>query len=379
MFMDFHDNLNVSVEDVKRAHMADESIQSKYGVIYHQFWVNEAEGKVFCLMEGPDKESCAAVHREAHGNVACSIVEVSTGFYKLFMGSGNMVEQGHVKFADGTTDAGIRNILVINIQGVTSFTKPGEYRSLKAPYQAKNLAHSLLSRFNGREVNHLHDDSLVAVFDSAVNAVQCGLEIQRRLIGRKNTIENDEWNIAFKMGLSAGHPLTERGDLFSDAVTLARRLSSVASDTELLIGEKVQTYCNVKDLVGESHPVRLLTGREEMFMTSLYTISEERLCDENFTVDTLSRDIGMSRPQLYRKVVSLTGKSPNDFIRDLRMDKALSLLRRKAGNISEIALEVGYNNPSYFAKCFQVRYGCTPSRFVRLADNFTAAVPGLIS
>src|SRR5687768_17028111 len=97
LFMDFHKGLSTSAEEVKKAHIADEAVQSKYGVIYHQFWINEEEGTVFCLMEGPDKESCAAVHREAHGNMACSIVEVNPGWYKLFMGSGHVIEHGQVK------------------------------------------------------------------------------------------------------------------------------------------------------------------------------------------------------------------------------------------------------------------------------------------
>ncbi|MGC1241592.1 MAG: nickel-binding protein [Chryseosolibacter sp.] len=363
LFMDFHKNLSVSIEDVKKAHIADERIQGKYGVIYHQFWVNEIDGTVFCLMEGPDKESCAAVHREAHGNVACSIVEVSAGFYKLFMGNGHTIDQGHVKYADGSPDLAIRHILAINIQGLTSLTNAGEYRSLKPPYQAKDLALSLLSKYAGREVNRLHDDSLIAVFDDSWNALNCGLEIQKVLLGRKSIVENHEWNIAFRMGLCAGQPLTQTGAFFSDTITMARRLCSIANDNELLISQELQKYCSEKAFAGGPGQVRVINPREQQFITSLFAISEEKLADEHFTVESLSRNIGMSRPKLYRTMVSLTGKSPNDFIRDLRMDKAVQLLKQKAGNISEIALEVGYNNPSYFAKCFQTRYGCTPSRF----------------
>jgi hypothetical protein len=58
-------------------------------------------------MEGPDKETCEAVHREAHGNVACSIVQVEPGFYKLLMGDDQRVEKGHVKFEDGLVTLGI--------------------------------------------------------------------------------------------------------------------------------------------------------------------------------------------------------------------------------------------------------------------------------
>jgi AraC-like DNA-binding protein len=71
--------------------------------------------------------------------------------------------------------------------------------------------------------------------------------------------------------------------------------------------------------------------------------------------------MGMSRPQLYRKTTSLTGKSPNDFIKEIRMRKAWHLLKLKKGNISEVALEVGYSNPSYFSKIFHESFGCTPS------------------
>mgnify|MGYP003546818225 FL=1 len=73
LYMDFHKIENLTVEAVKTAHIADVAIQEKYGVRYHQFWVNELAGTVFCLMEGPDKESCEAVHHEAHGNIACAM------------------------------------------------------------------------------------------------------------------------------------------------------------------------------------------------------------------------------------------------------------------------------------------------------------------
>jgi AraC-like DNA-binding protein len=141
----------------------------------------------------------------------------------------------------------------------------------------------------------------------------------------------------------------------------------VARAGEVAVSANIQECCNVKEVARQAFPgaeLRLLSPAEEAFISRMYSISEEKLAEENFTVEHLCRYIGMSRPQLYRKTVLLTGKSPNDFIRDLRMEKALTLIRKKAGNIAEIALEVGYNNPSYFARCFQLRYGCSPSRFV---------------
>jgi hypothetical protein len=69
----------VSASDVAGAHQADLETQTEYGVSYRQYWVDEAAGKIFCLVDAPDAETAATVHREAHGLVAQEIYEVSEG------------------------------------------------------------------------------------------------------------------------------------------------------------------------------------------------------------------------------------------------------------------------------------------------------------
>ena len=78
-YMDVHDIPGVKAEDVAGAHAADVAIQDQYGVNYKSYWVNEGEGKVFCLVDSPDKESAARVHREAHGLEAHTLYEVEEG------------------------------------------------------------------------------------------------------------------------------------------------------------------------------------------------------------------------------------------------------------------------------------------------------------
>ena len=78
-FMDIHDIPGVKTEDVAKAHAADVAVQDKYGVNYRQYWVNEGDGKVFCLVDAPDKESAARTHREAHGLEAHTLYEVAEG------------------------------------------------------------------------------------------------------------------------------------------------------------------------------------------------------------------------------------------------------------------------------------------------------------
>ena len=78
-YMDMHDLPGVKAEDVAVAHEADVRTQGKYGVNYKQYWVDEADGKVFCLVEAPDKETATRVHREAHGLEAHTLYEVKPG------------------------------------------------------------------------------------------------------------------------------------------------------------------------------------------------------------------------------------------------------------------------------------------------------------
>jgi hypothetical protein len=78
-YMDVHDLPGVKAEDVAKAHEADMRVGPQYNVDYKSYWVDEAEGKVFCLVDAPDKESAARTHREAHGLEAHTLYEVKQG------------------------------------------------------------------------------------------------------------------------------------------------------------------------------------------------------------------------------------------------------------------------------------------------------------
>ncbi len=80
LFMDVHKQIpGLTKEAVKDAHARDLKIQKKYNVKFTKYWFDDKNGKVFCLVEAPDKESAIAVHREAHGLLADEIIEVQEG------------------------------------------------------------------------------------------------------------------------------------------------------------------------------------------------------------------------------------------------------------------------------------------------------------
>ena len=80
LFLDIHNKVDgLTSEGIADAHKKDLEVQKKYGVKYLKYWFNENDGRVFCLVEAPDKESAIKVHKEAHGILADEIVEVNEG------------------------------------------------------------------------------------------------------------------------------------------------------------------------------------------------------------------------------------------------------------------------------------------------------------
>jgi hypothetical protein len=79
LFMDVHNLEDVTLDAVAGAHQADLATQGRFDVDYLRYWVDEAQGKVFCLVEAPSAEAAATVHKEAHGLVADEIYQVTEG------------------------------------------------------------------------------------------------------------------------------------------------------------------------------------------------------------------------------------------------------------------------------------------------------------
>jgi DNA-binding response OmpR family regulator len=106
-----------------------------------------------------------------------------------------------------------------------------------------------------------------------------------------------------------------------------------------------------------------ITSVDKKFIRKAVNIINEHLSDSSFGVEKFAEEISMSRRTLDRKLIALTGESPSDIIKRVRLTRASKLLIQKFGNISEIALEVGFSNPAYFSKCFREQFGRTPSEY----------------
>jgi DNA-binding response OmpR family regulator len=106
-----------------------------------------------------------------------------------------------------------------------------------------------------------------------------------------------------------------------------------------------------------------ITSLDEKFMNKALDLIEKNISKTDYTVEELSRDLCISRTLLYKKILTLTGKPPLEFIRTLRLKRAAQLLQKSQLNVSEVAFEVGFNDVKYFRKHFKNEFGVLPSKY----------------
>jgi AraC-like DNA-binding protein len=113
-----------------------------------------------------------------------------------------------------------------------------------------------------------------------------------------------------------------------------------------------------------------ITPLDEQLIAKAIKVVEEHISDPDFSVEELSSEVGLSRGYLYKKLMSITGKGPAEFIRTIRLKRGRQLLEKSQMQIAEIAYAVGYNSPKRFTINFKSEFGVSPSDYLR---NFNKA------
>ena len=137
---------------------------------------------------------------------------------------------------------------------------------------------------------------------------------------------------------------------------LASRIKNLISQQKLL-QKRFQKQIEVNPSEVTVTPV------DEKFLKQALDIVEKFLDNPDFSVEDFSREMCMSRKALYNKILSLTGKAPLEFIRSIRLKRAAQLLEKSGMSVSEIAYEVGFNNPKNFTKYFKEEFKVLPSQY----------------
>ena len=105
------------------------------------------------------------------------------------------------------------------------------------------------------------------------------------------------------------------------------------------------------------------TSLDKRFMEKVLELFEKQYSDPNFGVPLMQKELAMSKTQLHRKLKALTHETPGELLRNFRLKRAAQLLSQKADTVTQVAYQVGFSNPSYFAKCFKALYGVSPSSY----------------
>jgi class 3 adenylate cyclase len=246
--MDIHELPGVTPEAVADAHLQDMKVQSKYGVTYHKYWINQQKGKIYCFCEAPSAEAADAVHREAHGLPAARIMEVLPEMAEAFMGTAETNLDGAVVLPQSTShDPGTRTIFFTDIVGSTALTqKVGDDGILALLEIHDRIVRDALSANRGTEVKHT-GDGIMASFISANSAVRCGMDVIKNIAD----VRDENAPLRVRIGIASGEPIERANDLFGATVQLAARLCQHAEPEQILISNAVAELC-----VGKKLPIR---------------------------------------------------------------------------------------------------------------------------
>lgn len=216
LYMDRHEFTLVTAADIAAAHLQDLAVQGQFKVQFLNYWFDEERQHAFCLAQGPSGEAVEAAHAASHGLIPYQVIEVDPDAVMRFMGG-----MANHRPGEPYVETAFRTILFTDIEGSTSLTQQlGDARAMAVLRSHDLIVREALQRNTGSEVKHT-GDGLMAAFRSVTGGLGTAIEIQRGLAADEGIHAS---RLRVRIGIAAGEPVTELGDLFGAAVQLAARL-----------------------------------------------------------------------------------------------------------------------------------------------------------
>lgn len=136
---------------------------------------------------------------------------------------------------------------------------------------------------------------------------------------------------------------------------------------KIRIGQLLQSQAQVKERIKQElivNPKEIkITSSQDIFLANLMDKIEENISNEQYAVDDLANDLNVSRSMLYRKIRTVSGMSPADFIKDIRLKRAAQLLSTESFTVAEVSYQVGFSDTTYFSTCFKKQFGIPPKAY----------------
>jgi class 3 adenylate cyclase len=245
--MDRHYIEGATRHAIADAHQKDLALQDKYHVKFLTYWFDEMRSTAFCLIEAPNRQAIEHAHDEAHGSVPNEVLEVDPAVVDAFLGRIKDPPSTSPGKSEGIPiDSGFRAIMFTDLKDSTLMTTLyGDAKALHLLHVHNALTRNSLNAHRGREVKHT-GDGIMASFDAASDAVGCAIAIQKAFAAYNQ--EHPETPLYLRIGLSAGEPIEEHGDLFGKTVQLAARLCAHAEPGRILVDQVVLDQWQGKEL-----------------------------------------------------------------------------------------------------------------------------------
>jgi len=362
IYMDVHIVPGVKARDVAAAHLKDLMHQGEFECNCMTYWIDEVRESIFCLIEAPDKEAVDKMHGKAHGLIPNKIIEVSPDVVSSFLGRIYDPEDAKVT-DDGLKvfeDPSFRTLLMIQIGDPALLqNKLGKEKAYELLNNCKNTVQKNMIAFGGREVEYDGPEFIVS-FTSASKAVSCALAIQEEMQ------QHDNNDLGLKMSVNGGEPIEKSARLFGDTLQLASYMCSIAGNKQVVVAGTVKEMVAKDHFQSRNNHLLALLPQEEALLQSLFDQLEANWQNSEFDIEDYCKVMAMSKSQLYRKTIQLTGLSPNILLKEFRLERAKELMRKKPYSISQITFDSGFSSPSYFTKCFKKKYGLLPMAYLEL-------------
>ena len=352
----------VTAETVAHIHQEDLKIQHKYGCRGLTYWFDDVRKTAFCLIDAPDKNAIIEMHDHAHGEVPHQIIEVDAAIVESFLGRIEDPEKAKNTELNIINDPAFRTIMTISHE-ILSFQK--NTSSLKEKWDKQIILN--IKQFEGNIVQQNKNDFLVS-FKSISKSVLCAVKITERFNSPESTNINKTFSL--KITLNCGIPVTEKKSIFQDTIQLANRMKNISKAKIVVSAEIKELYKSEnQNTFFDSETVFALSKSDEDFITQLMEFVDKEAQTPQLKVEDFYTNLGLSKSKMYRKMIQLTGKSPNTFLLEYRLKHSLSLLQNQNNSISEVAFDSGFNSPSYFAKCFRKKYGAMPKEYLNFLQS----------
>jgi AraC-like DNA-binding protein len=360
IYLDRHEVHNgTTAEHVAKMHLEDLKIEHKYNCRGLTYWCDEIRRTAFCLIEAPNKQAIQNMHNHAHGAVAHNIIEVESTVVESFLGRILDPVNSTNSELNIINDTAFRILMVFNIQRLSLI-------DVNYKHFIKNYGDSIFEKaktYKASIVKH-KKNCFLASFDSVTNAISCAIEIQT-IFNEQNSNVHD-FEMKLNIGISAGIPITDKNEIFEDAVKTAERLSNIVKEQIVITTEVKELFEseNLNTILSEKI-THTLSNTDENFLNILMDYIDSNWSDTTLKIDDLCKITGCSKSMLYRRINAIMGISPNVFIKEYRLNEALKMLINQDSNVSEIAFRSGFNTPAYFSKRFKENYGILPSEFLK--------------